>query len=342
VPAHESPHDAPPRAAGEARPTPNLFIVGAPKSGTTALASYLGAHPDVYVAAKELSYFGTDLEFRTTKGGRWRIGYDAYLEWFARSGDVRVRADRSVFYLYSARAAAEIRAYDPDSRIVVLLRNPVDQMHSQHSEMLFQGEEDIASFGDAIAAEPERRRGVLVPPGCQKVFGLLYRDIARYADQVQRYFTEFGRGQVCVVLFDELAADPTRTYRHVLEFLDVDPEHRPEFSVVNANKVVRSARVRDLLVQAPPGLRRLGRLVVPDARARARMRRRLHSLNTRGRARPPMDGALRRRLTEEFAPEVRRLEGLLDRELGAWLPPAGPGAGRVGPPAGAASDRWVR
>src|ERR1700722_14074148 len=93
------------RARGEARPTPNLFIVGAPKSGTTAVASYLGSHPDVFVAGKELSYFGSDLEFRGVNGGRWRIGYDTYLEWFAGHGEEKYRTDRSVFYLYSARAA---------------------------------------------------------------------------------------------------------------------------------------------------------------------------------------------------------------------------------------------
>jgi hypothetical protein len=337
-----SPERGPRRAAAEARPTPNLFIVGAPKSGTTALGTYLGAHPDVFVAGKELSYFGTDLEFLTTKGGRWRIGYDAYLEWFARSADTRFRADRSVFYLYSSRAAAEIHAFDPGSRIVALLRNPVDQMHSQHSEMLFQGDEDIASFGQAIAAEEQRKRGALVPPGCQKVFGLFYRDIAHYSVQVGRYLSHFGPGQVCVLLYDDLVADPATAYRRVLEFLDVDPEHRPEFSVVNANKVVRSTRVRDLLRQAPPGLRRLGRVVVRDERARADLRRRVHVLNTRGRVRPPMDGALRRRLTEEFAPEVRALEGLLDRDLGAWLSPDGPGKGPARHDPGVASDGRAR
>src|SRR5579863_9256068 len=172
--ADDSASGAPRRARDETRPTPNLFIVGAPKSGTTALATYLGAHPDVAVAGKELSYFGSDLVFRTAKGGRWRIGYDTYLEWFARDGEARYRADRSVFYLFSARAATEIHDFDPASRVIALLRNPVDQMHSQHSEMLFQGDEDIASFGQAIAAEAQRKRGALVPPGCQKVFGLFY------------------------------------------------------------------------------------------------------------------------------------------------------------------------
>src|ERR1700674_89585 len=88
---------SPPRAVGEVRPTPNLFMVGAPKSGTTAFARILGTHPDVFVASKELSYFGSDLAFVTTKGAPWHIGYDAYLGWFAEHGDARYRTDRSVF-----------------------------------------------------------------------------------------------------------------------------------------------------------------------------------------------------------------------------------------------------
>jgi hypothetical protein len=137
-------------------------------------------------------------------------------------------------------------------------------------------------------------------------------------------------------------ADPAAAYRQVLEFLDVDPGHQPEFGVVNANKVVRSARVRDLLRQAPSSVRRLGRLVVPDERARATLRRRVHALNTRGRVRPEMDHALRRRLTEEFAPEVHRLEGLLDRDLGAWLHPAGSGGTRAGRGPGVTRDGRAR
>ncbi len=310
-------------ASEEPRPTPNLFVVGAPKAGTTALASYLASHPEVFVADKELSYFGSDLVFGAKGGGRWRLAYEPYLQWFAGSGDTRYRADRSVFYLYSQRAAEEIHAFDPEARIVAMVRNPVDQMHSQHSEMLFQGDEDIASFADALDAEDDRRAGRRIPPGCLKAFGLQYRAIARYADQLERYLALFGPDRVCVVLYDDLSADTPAAYRGVLSFLGVDAGHRPSFEVVNANKVVRSARMRDLLRQAPPGLRRLGRLAVPDDRARAALRRRLHTFNTKGAPRPPMDPALRTRLVEEFAPETRRLEKLLGRDLGAWQSAAG-------------------
>jgi hypothetical protein len=208
--------------------------------------------------------------------------------------------------------------------------------------MLFQGDENLVSFEDAIAAEPQRKRGERVPPGCQKVFGLFYRDIARYCDQVERYHRLFGREQVCVVVYDDLVADAAAAYSRVLEFLGADPGHRPQFDVVNANKVVRSPRLRDLMRHAPPGLRRLGRLVVPDEHARAALRRRMHVLNTRGQARPPMDRDLRRRLTEEFSPEVRRLETLLDRDLSAWLAPDATGAAPPRRRRGVAPDTQAR
>jgi hypothetical protein len=322
------------RARDELRPTPNLFIVGAPKSGTTALASYLNQHPAVFVADKELSYFGSDLVFRTTTGGRWQISYKSYLEWFSAQGDATYRADRSVFYLYSSTAASEIHAFDPDSRIIILLRSPVDQMHSQHGEMLFQGDEDIRDFGQALKAETERRVGRRVPVRCQKAFSLLYRDIARYPEQVERYLSIFGSPRVCVVLYDDLVADSAGAYRRVLEFLDVDPTHLPTFDVVNANKVIRSARARDLLRTTPRALRRMGRVVVPNQYARARLRRRLHGMNTERRPRPPVTPELRRALQEELAPEVHRLEQLLDRDLSPWLAPdpsGHPGASAPGP-----------
>ena len=327
-------------AAEEERPTPNLFIVGAPKSGTTALASYLGQHPEVFVAGKELSYFGSDLVFGTDGGGRWRLAYEPYLRWFAGHGDARYRADRSVFYLSSTRAAAEIHAFDPTSRILAMLRNPVDQMHSQHSEMCFQGEEDLASFAEAVAAEDDRRHGRRLPPGCRKPFALRYLDLTRYAEQLERYLECFGADQVCVVLYDDLRADPAATYGGILSFLGVDGGHRPEFSVVNANKVVRSPRLRQVLRQGPPGLRRLGRLAVRNEFTRAALRRRLQELNTKGAPRPGLDPGLRARLIERCEPDIRRLEALLGRDLSAWrAPPAGaPAAAPAAAGAGAPDE----
>ena len=308
---------------GGAGPRPNLFLVGAPKSGTTALATYLGEHPDVFVAPWELNYFGTDLSFRTATGAPSRIRLAHYLSTFSSHAGQRYRGDHSVFYLYSSQAAGEIRDFAPDARIVVMLRNPVDQMYSQHSEMLYQGDEDIRDFAEALEAEGDRALGRRIPPGCRKPFALQYRAVARYADQVDRYFSTFGRERVCVVVYDDLAKDTSGTHRLVLDFLGVDPDHEPEFRVVNPNKAVRSTLLRDVLKATAPGssptFRRIGRLVVRSDSARSRLRGWLRTANTRERPRPAMDPALRSRLQEELADDVRALERLLDRDLGAWL-----------------------
>lgn len=297
---------------------PNLFIVGAPKSGTTALTHYLGSHPELFALPWELHRFGTDLVFRSRTGVPGRISWEDYAGSFAGREAKRYRVDHSVFYLYSKRAAEEIHRFDPSSRIIVMLRKPVEQMYSEHSEMLYQGEEDIAEFEAALEAEPERRQGRGIPAGCRHAFGLFYRDLARYAEQLERYLSVFGRHQVHVVIHDDLVADAAGTYGRVLDFLDVDRSHRPDLSVVNANKVVRSTTVRRLLQDAPSGVRRTGRLLVPSATARARLRRKAHSLNKSQRPRPPMDPGLRQRLVAEFEPEVRRVESLLGRQLPGW------------------------
>jgi hypothetical protein len=251
------------------------------------------------------------------------VPWEGYLAWFAGHDEARYRIDRSVFYLYSRVAAAEIHRFDPSARIVAMLRNPVDQMHAEHSEMRYQGEEDIADFADALAAEPERLRGRRIPAGCRHAFGLFYRDIARYAGQLERYFSVFGRDQVHVVVFDDLRADPAGTYRRVLDFLGVDRVHQPELVPVNANKVVRSTALLRTLRTTSPGVRGLGRLLVPSPDARARLRRRLQVLNTAERPRRPLPPELRRSLALEFEPEVERLESLLGRRLPAWHPQRG-------------------
>ncbi len=297
---------------------PNLFMVGAPKSGTTAFATYLNEHPDIFVADKELNYFSFDLDFCTMKGEKWRITPEAYRAWFSGQRDIRYRGDHSVFYLYSKRAATEINDFAPESRIIIMLRNPVDQMHSQHSEMLYQGVEDIGDFGQALDAEADRMQGRRVPPRCQKVFGLFYRDLARYHDQVDRYFTVFGRDRVRVMLYDDMVEGAAGAYGATLRFLGVDDAFAPEFAVVNSNKVVRSTLAREFLRRAPTGARRLGRLLVRNEGDRAALRRRLHAMNTQQRPRPPVNAELRRQLVAEFEPEVRRLETLLDRDLARW------------------------
>jgi sulfotransferase family protein len=292
---------------------PDFFIVGAAKCGTTALEAYLGSHPDVFMSPlKEPHYFGSDLPF----ADRAPFSEAEYLAHFAGAHGERRIGEKSVWYLYSKRAAAEIKEFSPNARIIIMLRNPVDQMYSLYWDRRFQGSEAITDFEAALRAEPSRRRGLDLPRRGMRE-NVLYRAIASFPEQVARYFDAFGRENVHVIILDDLKTDAAAVYVATLEFLDVSPVPDARLRPKNIGRQVRSSRVARLLHTPPGFVVRLGRAILSRP-ARVGLAARMRRLNSR-QARPPsMPVALRRRLQDEFAPEVERLGRMLDRDLSHW------------------------
>jgi sulfotransferase family protein len=290
---------------------PDFFIVGAPKCGTTALNDYLARHPDVFVPErKEIHFFGSDLVFTSP-----RIDRAAYLRLFDRWDGEKRAGEASVWYLGSERAAREILEFNPDARAVIMLRHPVDVMYSLHSQGVYGGTEDLEDFAQALAAEPERRRGGRLPRRFRNTMGFRYREAARFVEPLRRYFEAFGRERTHVILFDDFRRDVAGVYRGVCAFLGVDPDFRPRFEVLNPNKDVWSEGLRDVLRFASPVTRAGLRAMLPSSLVRESLKRRLLSLNTRHVPRPPMDAELRGRLEEEFRPQIEELSELLGRDL---------------------------
>ena len=152
---------------------------------------------------------------------------------------------------------------------------------------------------------------------------MFYRDVAHYADQVERFMDALGRDRVHVIVFDDFAADPAAAYRSTLAFLDldVDEDHLPDFAVVNAHTAPRSGVVVRLLRDPPPMLRSLTRALVRNQTTRRTFGLRAQQLNARRRQRHPLEPALRRELQVELADDVRRLGKLIGRDLSSWLRP---------------------
>lgn len=295
---------------------PDLFVVGAPKSGTTSMGTYLSQHPQVFVEGigrAEPHLFGTDLRFTT----RPCPDAEAYLALFEKADDEKVLADKSTWYLYSERAAEEIHQFAPEAKIVIMLRNPVDFMRSLHGHNLYHGYETIESFEAALSAEGSRRAGYDVPPDVLLPDFLYYREAARFVDQVPRYFDAFGRDNVFVILLDDLVADPSRVYLDTLEFIGVDDcVPWPSFEAENSGKRARSRLLWKVHDGASPGWQRLVRGLLP-ASVRKKAAAAVARINV-DRTRSPLEGRLRMSLTEEFAPEVEALGGLLQRDLSHW------------------------
>ncbi len=295
---------------------PNFFIVGAPKCGTTSMYSYLSGHPEVYFPEiKEPHHFASDIYSPMYVRDR-RDYLDLYSGW----GGEPVVGDASVWYLYSRRAAAEIHDFCPEARILVMLRNPVEMVHSYHSQRLAWGNEEIRDFAAALDAEGERRRGNLLPRrNPYPVEGLYYSEIARYAEQLERYLTRFGRERVHVILFDDFRSSTADVFRRVLLFLEVDPDYTPRFAVQNPNRVRRSMWLHNMLYHAPAGLVSGAKMVVPPP-----LRRPLWSFlaraNTSYRQRPPIEASQKQRLQRYYRDDILRLGAILERDLETlWL-----------------------
>jgi len=292
---------------------PDVFIVGAFKAGTTALYEYLRAHPQVFMSVpKEPMYFGADLTPRYT-----RMTEREYLQLFAQAKPDQHGGEASPWYLYSTSAAQEIHDFNADARPIVMLRNPVDVMYAQHSQLVFNQREDLTDFAEALAAEEDRRAGQRIPHDAIRPEALFYRHSVHFAEQLRRYFDVFGRDGVHVIVFDDFVADTPGAYRSTLEFIGVDPSVEVDMSVYNPNRTTRSGRVSKLVFAPPKPLRgAMGTLRrMPLAH---RIRDALVNANSRAAQRESMEHELRRRLTIEFRPQVAELGELIERDLSAW------------------------
>ena len=305
---------------------PNFFIVGAVKSGTTSMYNYLREHPQVFmpdeklpgIARKNLKepyFFGRDLEM--AEG--WAVrDLDVYLSLFAGAGDAKRVGEASVWSLVSETAAREIKEFNPESLIIIMLRNPVDVMYSLHGQHLYSGTEDIEDFAIALAAEDDRREGRRIPRTAPFPRGLQYRSVAQFSEQVKRYFDVFGHEAVHVILFDDFVSDTERQFHSTLEFLGLDTRFRPNFEPKNqsSSKNHRNLTVRRFLKTRPKIKRILGDYV--PLRMRRRIGDGLAKILHQHHRPSKLDPQLRKRLIEEFTPEVKRLGELLDRDLTHW------------------------
>lgn len=291
---------------------PNFFIIGAPKCGTTSLAAWLSAHPQVYMSpAKEPHFFSTDLDPPRRRGVPSLEAYEAL---FRGAGEQHLAVgEASTGYLYSAVAVGNILRYVDAPRFVVMLRNPVEMAPALHEEQVYQGNEHVQDFRDAWDLQAERAQGRAVTRWCRNPALLLYGEWCRLGTQLERLYRQVPRERVLVLLLDDVRQDPRREYLRVLRFLGVPDDGREAFPVLNRAKRLRSVPVKRAVLAAGALKRALG---IPGGLG---LLTAVDRLNRAERPRPPLDRAMRAKLVEYFAGEVRKLEQLLGRDLAGWL-----------------------
>jgi hypothetical protein len=284
---------------------PSLFIVGAPKCGTTSLARWLSAHPQVFMSEpKEPHYFNIDMPFRGI-GSRER-----YLGLFARAPEAaQILGEASTWYLYSDKAALEIEKECPNSRFVVMVRNPIDMAQSLHAHNLRFGHETASSLEEAWRLQDDRAAGRRMPITCPDKNLLLYGRACSLGAQLSRLLDRVSEKRVLTITLDDLAATPATVYTSVLDFLGLADDGRENFPVLNEARAPRSRLYHELLVWGAYMKRRLGVTKTFG----------MFGLNERRRERTSQPAAFREHLCSFFENDVKILSQVLKRDLSHWL-----------------------
>jgi len=303
------------RAAG--KKVPEFFIVGHPKSGTTALYEMLRGHPQIYMPdLKETLFFAREMHPGLKPTDPQPDTLEEYLALFAPARADQRAGEASPSYLRSRLAAQRIAEVQPDARIIAILREPASFLRSMHLELLKDHVETEKDLRKAMAREELRRE--------QKPILWYSMERVEYAEQLRRYHAAFGREQVLVLVYDDFRADNEATVRRVLRFLDVDDTIPVALSEANQTVLVRSPRMyelqRSLYLGRNPGARAAKAAIkaVTSQRLRHDGLRTLRSRVIYGKP-PAPDEQLMLELRRRFKGEVEALSEYLNRDfLSLW------------------------
>ncbi|MGO9489050.1 MAG: sulfotransferase family protein [Solirubrobacteraceae bacterium] len=299
------------RASG--RPLPEFFIVGHPKSGTTALYEMLRSHPLVFMPKlKEPRFLARELHPNIGPDDPHPNTLEDYLALFAPAAAAQRIGEASPSYLRSELAAARIAELQPQARIIAILREPASFMRSLHLELLKDHVETEKDFRAAMAREEAIRD--------QKPLLWYSDERVEYVTQLRRYHEIFPPERVLVLIYDDFRTDNEGTVRRVLRFLDVDDTAPIEGSEANRTVLVRSPRMYEAVRSVYLGRGPAAKAVKTGIKAFTPQRVRHEGLKTvRDRVLwskpPPPDEELMLELRKRYAGEVQALSEYLGRDL---------------------------
>jgi len=296
---------------------PNFFIVGAPKCGTTALSEYLREHKNVFMCTpKEPHFFASDLpEIRAAETE------EEYLRLFEEATTEHLAiGEASVWYLYSSEAIKNIKKFNPDSKIIVMLRNPVDLVYSMYSQHLYSMNENENDFKIAWDLSNERKKGLNKPKDCRNIKLIIYAEIAKLGHQVENLMNVFPPEQVKIIFSEDFFANTRSVYKDVLDFLNIPDDQKDDFPVINQNKHHKIGWI-GRFTQRPPeklvnillsakkliGIERIGVLSA------------LRKMNKKKQQRTPLSEKLKEQIIFEYSSDIEKLSLLTNRNLNHWL-----------------------
>tara|TARA_B100000902_G_scaffold302663_1_gene290690 strand:- start:39120 stop:40019 length:900 start_codon:yes stop_codon:yes gene_type:complete len=293
---------------------PNFIVIGAMKSATTSLYSYLKQHPDIFMTkVKEPMFFNNykNKKIYKTFGTKLRK-YHNIEEYYSLFDDVDGQVsigEASPSYIYSVNAPRLIKDNLPNVKIIAILRQPTDRAYSNFIHARRSGKEPIDDFQKAIEAEAIRIKNNYSP-----LFH--YINKGYYSTQLSRYYNCFPKENIKVFLFEDIINDTHETLKNIFNFLGVDSS----FQIDVSKKYNISGHPRGFfgfLLKKMRYYRLMPKFALSDYLPNFIIRILFSSVYTDVEK---ISKEFRSNITERyFSDEIKSLQNMIERDLSHWL-----------------------
>lgn len=282
----------------------DFFIVGAPKAGTTSLFYYLNKNKGICMSSiKEPNFFSSqDLKIQ-------KIYYDSlildnlkeYERIFTPKNKQQIIGEASVSYLFYPNVANRIFDYNPRSKIIIILRDPVERAFSHYSMDLRLGHVKL-SLDELFDLGLNNK---------DNLFFQQYILLGQYYEQVNRYIKVFGRENICVKFYDELKLDASSFYSDILKFLQQENDHNIDFNQpFNKSKLPSNKFIKWLY--SWPIIRKISLIFLPLSVIEFINIKFFKENNN------IITNDLKSKLHSFFLEDIEKLEKLLSKDLNSW------------------------
>ena len=283
----------------------DFFIVGAPKAATTSLYHYLDEHPEIEMSSKkEPDYFlGKPIQEQGIYYGKNRINtLDKYESLFAQK-EGAIYGEGSVSYLFYENVAEDIKKYNPNAKIIIMLRNPIDRAFSHYLMDCRLGLVSD-SFEDIINKKSKYKNAHL--------FYQQYIEVSEYAKQIQRYCNVFSTDNFLLIDYEDFKGDVSGTVDLVYDFLKVSTEFSADVNTkYNTFTMPKNKGIR--FIYSFVILRKILTFIFPKS-----LVENIKGLLFKADKKPKLLEETRNQLKQFFSDDVRELGRVLGKDYSKW------------------------
>ena len=208
------------------RQLPGFIIIGAQKSGTSSLFSYLSQHPHLIPSyKKEVHYFDGGLNPDVDNFNKGLSWYQSHFPLKQHCGNNQITFEASPLYLYNPLVPQRISGLNPEVKLIAILRHPVERAISHYFHEKRNNRESLPVL-EAFQSEEERLKPIIDKQDYKNdsFIRQSYKSRGLYYEQLVRYLEHFSMSSILVINSELLFTQPEIALRNVFEFVGVDPD----------------------------------------------------------------------------------------------------------------------